>query len=41
MGKEKNKIVDEKKERVNKKESDEFAIKKVERKTNKLLYHIQ
>ena len=40
MGKEKNKIVDEKKERVNKKESDEFAIKKVEKKTNKLFLFV-
>ena len=40
MGKEKNKIFDEKKERVNKKESDEFAIKKVERKTNKLFLFV-
>ena len=40
MGKEKNKIVDEKKEIINKKESDEFAIKKVERKTNKLFLFV-
>ena len=40
MGKENNKIVDEKKEIINKKESDEFAIKKVERKTNKLFLFV-
>ena len=40
MGKENNRIVDEKKERMNKKESDEFAIKKVERKTNKLFLFV-
>ena len=40
MGKENNKMVDEKKEIINKKESDEFAIKKVERKTNKLFLFV-
>ena len=42
MGKENNKIIDEKIEieRLNKKESDEFAIKKVERKTNKLFLFV-
>ena len=42
MKKENNKIIDEKIEieRLNKKETDEFAIKRIERKTNKLFLFV-